>query len=119
MKMRHGRALKPDRWFPHPAAGHGEGMTNADMAAATGDAATGPAVGARRRDTRTLAETYFRSWHAKDFDTLRSVLADDVTFRGPLGTADGVDACLKGLETMAGLMTNLEVRHMLSMAPTS
>jgi hypothetical protein len=108
MKMRRHPRSSRRGWFPHCAGGHGEGMTNADMAA---DTATGPAMGARRRDTRTLAETYFRSWHAKDFDTLRSVLADDVTFRGPLGTADGVDACLKGLETMAGLMTNLEIRH--------
>ena len=46
-------------------------------------------------DPRTVASTYFRSWQAKDFDTLRSLLADDVTFRGPLGTADGVEECMR------------------------
>ena len=56
-------------------------------------------------DTRSLAETYFRSWKAKDFDTLRSILAENVTFRGPMGTADGADDCLKGLEAMGGMMT--------------
>jgi ketosteroid isomerase-like protein len=61
-------------------------------------------------DTRSLAETYFRSWKAKDFDTLRSILADDVTFRGPMGTAEGVDDCLKGLEAMAGMMTDLVIQ---------
>jgi hypothetical protein len=61
-------------------------------------------------DTRSLAETYFRSWKAKDFDTLRSILADDVTFRGPMGEADGVESCLKGLAAMGGMMTDLVIR---------
>jgi hypothetical protein len=38
-------------------------------------------------DARTIAETYYRSWLAKDFDTLGSLLAGDVTFRGPLGAS--------------------------------
>ena len=61
-------------------------------------------------DMRSLAETYFRSWKAKDFDTLRSILADDITFRGPMGTADGVDDCLKGLAAMAAMMTDLVIQ---------
>ncbi len=52
-------------------------------------------------DPRSLAETYFRSWKEQDFDTLRSVLSDDVTFRGPLGQADGADECITGLQGMA------------------
>lgn len=32
---------------------------------------------------RTLAETYFRAWKDQDFDSLRSVLADNATFTGP------------------------------------
>jgi ketosteroid isomerase-like protein len=32
-------------------------------------------------DPAKTAQTYFESWQAKDFDTLRSLLADDVTFR--------------------------------------
>jgi ketosteroid isomerase-like protein len=39
------------------------------------------------------ATTYFDAWKAEDFDRLRSVLADDVTFTGPMGTADGADEC--------------------------
>lgn len=50
-------------------------------------------------DPRTLAETYFDSWKNKDFDTLRSVLADDATFRGPLGSAGTGDECLQGLQS--------------------
>ena len=37
-------------------------------------------------DARTLAATYFRAWKEKDFATLRSILADEVTFRGPLAS---------------------------------
>jgi len=57
-----------------------------------------------------LAETYFRAWKGKDFDTLRSVLADDATFRGPLGTADGGDECIAGLRGMSQMMTDIVVR---------
>lgn len=37
------------------------------------------------------------------------MLAEDVTFRGPLGTADGVEACMQGLRGMAQMMTDVVV----------
>lgn len=46
-----------------------------------------------RRETRVVAATYFAAWKAKGLETLRSVLADDVSFRGPL-------ACLDDAESM-------------------
>jgi ketosteroid isomerase-like protein len=58
-----------------------------------------------------LAETYFRAWEGKDFDTLRSILADDATFRGPLGSADDGDACVAGLRGMAQILERVEVTH--------
>ena len=61
------------------------------------------------RDPRTLAETYFASWQAKDFETLRSLLHPDVTFRGPLGKADGIDECVDGLRGLAESITELRV----------
>ena len=60
-------------------------------------------------DARSTAETYFAAWKAKDFDTLRSVLADEATFRGPLGTADSGDECLAGLKGMAQMLTDINV----------
>lgn len=60
-------------------------------------------------DPRTLAETYFRSWQEGDFDTLRSILADEVTFRGPLGKADGADECVAGLQGMAKMITEIRI----------
>jgi SnoaL-like domain len=63
-------------------------------------------------DARTaaqVAETYFRSWVAGDFATLRGVLADHATFRGPLGTADDGDACLAGLRGMRAILRDVDV----------
>lgn len=51
--------------------------------------------------TRDIAQRYFTAWAAKDFDALYDVLAEDVTFRGPLGEADGADACVRGLRGLA------------------
>jgi limonene-1,2-epoxide hydrolase len=66
-----------------------------------------------RSDPRDAARTYFDAWRARDFDRLRTVLADEVTFRGPLGTADGADACIAGLRGMAEkVMTDVEVKLM-------
>ena len=60
-------------------------------------------------DARSVAATYFSAWRAKDFDTLGSVLADEASFRGPLGTADSGKECLAGLRGMAGRLTDIEV----------
>ncbi len=47
------------------------------------------------------AATYFDAWLAGDFARLRSVLADDVDFAGPLGQVRGGDDCLRGLQGLA------------------
>lgn len=60
-------------------------------------------------DPAALAETYFRAWRDNDWDALRSVLADDASFRGPLGTADGGDECLAGLKGMSRILTDIVV----------
>jgi SnoaL-like domain len=62
--------------------------------------------------TKQIARTYFEAWQARDFDRLRSVLADDVTFRGPLGTADNADECIKGLTGMSAIVTRIDIQQM-------
>jgi ketosteroid isomerase-like protein len=59
----------------------------------------------------TIAETYFTSWRAGDLETLRSVLADDVTFVGPLATLDNGDDCARSLGKLAESTTDITVRH--------
>jgi hypothetical protein len=61
-----------------------------------------------------LAARYFECWQARDFAALRQVLADGATFRGPLGTADGGDACIEGLRRMASIMTGVHVQKVFA-----
>ena len=63
--------------------------------------------------TSTVAEvaaTYFDAWKAGDFARLRSVLADDVTFDGPLGHADNAEECIAGLRRMSEIVTDIVIR---------
>jgi hypothetical protein len=62
------------------------------------------------RDPDQLAVTYVEAWLAKDFDTLRSTLADDATFRGPLGQADSGDECVAGLPGLREIVTDIVVQ---------
>jgi limonene-1,2-epoxide hydrolase len=65
--------------------------------------------------TKTLARTYLDSWRARDFDRLRTVLADDVTFHGVLGVATGVEEVLAGLRGMAeNSMTDIDIQIMVA-----
>lgn len=57
-----------------------------------------------------LAGRYFDAWQARDEQTLSEILAEDVTFRGPLGTADGRTECIAGLMGMLGIVTAIEVQ---------
>ena len=60
------------------------------------------------------AATYFDAWLAGDFDRLRSVLADDADFAGPMGQAHGADECLRGLKGLAKIMTGIEIRKVFT-----
>jgi limonene-1,2-epoxide hydrolase len=60
-------------------------------------------------DARAVAERYFAGWRSRDFENVRNLLADDVTFRGPLGTADGADECIAGLRGMSELFTGIDI----------
>ena len=68
-------------------------------------------------DPRTVAETYFRSWEQRDFATLRGILADDVTFQGPLATLDNADDCVKGLAGLAEILDRIAVQHVFVDGP--
>lgn len=65
-------------------------------------------------DSATTAATYFEAWRNRDFARLRTVLAADVDFVGPLASVQGADACLKGLEGMSRIMTGLDVRKIFT-----
>jgi hypothetical protein len=63
-------------------------------------------------------QQYFEAWNAREFDAFQSLLADNVTFRGPLGTADGPAECRAGIEGMSkGLGARVEIVTMLGEGP--
>jgi ketosteroid isomerase-like protein len=68
-------------------------------------------------DARSVAATYFRAWKERDFVTLRGILADDVTFHGPLATLDNADDCVKGLQGMAEILDDIAVQHVFVDGP--
>ena len=61
-------------------------------------------------DARKVAAGYFDSWKTKDFATLRTLLADDVDFAGPLATLKGADDCVKGIRGMSQITTDIAVQ---------
>src|ERR1700728_498452 len=61
-------------------------------------------------DAAEVAERYFTAWQARDESALTQILAEDVTFRGPLGTANGRAECIAGLLGMLGIVTSIEVQ---------
>jgi limonene-1,2-epoxide hydrolase len=61
-------------------------------------------------ETTELARRYFDAWQARDETALSEILAEDVTFRGPLGTANGRAECIAGLMGMLGIVTRIDVQ---------
>jgi hypothetical protein len=43
-----------------------------------------------------VLRAYYDAWKASDFDRLRSLLADDMQFSGPLAEINGADECVAG-----------------------
>ena len=68
-------------------------------------------------DPRALATGYFEAWLGQDFGRLRTLLADDATFRGPLGAASSGDECVAGLQGMSKIMTGLDITRMVVDGP--
>lgn len=61
-----------------------------------------------------IATSYFDALRAGDIATLRAMLADDVTFAGPLGTAANADECAEGLRRLSEITTDVVIRKMIS-----
>lgn len=66
--------------------------------------------GVTSNNVREVADTYFEAWQAGDFARLRSILADEATFDGPLGHASNADECIAGLQRMSQLITGIVIR---------
>ena len=62
-----------------------------------------------QNDPATVAQAYLDAWKANDWLLLRSLLADDATFEGPLASLQGADTLVEGLQGMARIMTDIVV----------
>lgn len=65
-------------------------------------------------DAAAVAAKYFESWKVKDFDTFRSLLADEVTFDGPMGHAGNADECVEGIKGMSKMVTGIDVKKVFT-----
>jgi len=60
-------------------------------------------------DAAKVATTYFDAWKVDDFDTMRSLGADDVTFAGPLARLRGAADYMEGIRSMSQIKSDLIV----------
>jgi SnoaL-like domain len=61
-------------------------------------------------DAAKVATAYFDAWKVNDFDTMRSLLDDDVTFVGPLAQLEGAEDYMKGIEGMARITSEIVIQ---------
>jgi ketosteroid isomerase-like protein len=65
-------------------------------------------------DPAEIVEEYFDAWTSKDFDRARSLLHDDLTFKGPLETLDSADAMMESIKGLAQILTGAERRGLVA-----
>ncbi|AIV36228.1 nuclear transport factor 2 family protein [Streptomyces sp. R1] len=64
-----------------------------------------------------VTAAYYAAWRAKDFDALRSLLADDVDFVGPYGYATSADEFREKIEIASEINTDIVVKKVFSDGP--
>lgn len=61
-------------------------------------------------EPRAVARMCLAAWTSGDLERTRSLLADEVSFAGPLGTTRGVDAYIDGIRKMAEIVERADER---------
>ena len=59
-------------------------------------------------DAKTVASKCLEAWSSGDFDTARGLFDDDVTFVGPMGQTEGVDAYIEGVRGLKQIVSGTE-----------
>ena len=59
-------------------------------------------------DTKSIASKCLEAWSSGDFDTARGLFDDDVTFVGPMGQTEGVDAYIEGVRGLKQIVSGTE-----------
>ena len=68
-------------------------------------------------DAATVASTYFDAWKVNDFDTMRSLVDEDVAFSGPLARLEGAEAYMKGIEGMSQITSDIVIQKVFVDGP--
>jgi len=68
-------------------------------------------------DAATVATIYFDAWKVNDFDTMRSLVDDDVTFSGPLAQLEGAEDYIKGIKGMSQITSDIVIRKVFVDGP--
>jgi ketosteroid isomerase-like protein len=61
-------------------------------------------------DAVRVASAYFDAWKVDDFDAMRSLVHDDVTFAGPLGRREGAEDYMEGIMGLSRIKTDIVVQ---------
>jgi hypothetical protein len=72
---------------------------------------------AMAHDAATIAGTYFDAWKINDFDTMRSLVDDEVTFSGPLAQLEGAEDYMEGIKGMSRIKSDLVIRKVFVDGP--
>lgn len=66
-------------------------------------------------DNLELAESYYNSMLAKDFDKMASYLHKNVHFIGPLAEMHGKDAVVTAAKNFGGILKDIQIRSKFSL----
>jgi ketosteroid isomerase-like protein len=64
-----------------------------------------------------IMASYFDCWRKGDLATLRTILADDFSFRGPLGQVDNAEDGVQAMRGLAQMTTDIVVRKVFADGP--
>jgi SnoaL-like domain len=68
-------------------------------------------------DAAKVASTYFEAWKVNDFDTMRSLVDDDVTFEGPLAKLEGVADFMEGIKGLSQIKSEIVIQKIFVDGP--
>jgi ketosteroid isomerase-like protein len=63
-------------------------------------------------DAVSVAEDFFTAWTSKDFGRARSLLHDDLSFRGPIDTFTDADSYIQAIQQLSQIVVAVQ-RHKL------
>jgi SnoaL-like domain len=68
-------------------------------------------------DAAKVATNYFDTWKVNEFDTMRSLVADDVAFVGPLVRLKGIADFMEGIKDMLQIKSDLIIHKVFVDGP--